>query len=129
MSGDENFNTEIFYGLTTSATKKIDKISSFLTTLTSTPTQTIFVENNTALTNTSSTPQVSDAGDTFAYVVVAMIVAFIMIAYGIKQRQSKTEDVDNLIPPGGNDSEYEDDFLTLGDHAAKRLERPHRTKV
>jgi hypothetical protein len=43
-----------------------------------------------------------------------------MIAYGLKRRRTREENVDNLIPPGGNDSEGEDDFLTLQDHAAMR---------
>ena len=43
-----------------------------------------------------------------------------MLAYGIKKRRNRDENVDALIPPGGNDSEGEDDFLTLQNHAAAR---------
>ena len=43
-----------------------------------------------------------------------------MIAYGLKKRRSREENVNALIPPGGNDSEGEDDFLTLQHDAASR---------
>ena len=81
-------------------------------------------------------------GDVFAYTVMALIMArnsppsrvsfnlpiltqnfqkaFIMIAYGLKKRRSREENVDALIPPGGNDSEGEDEFLTLQNNAATR---------
>ena len=61
----------------------------------------------------------------------ATILAFILIAYGIKQRRNKEENVDALIPPGGNDSEDEDEFLTLQDQAATRANgyKPEKSRL
>lgn len=116
MSGDDE---NVF---TSTPEPKIEKLFSSLKTITTTATTTAQTAFD-AITGTGNSPDAATTsdGDTFAYVIVATIVALIMIAYGIKQRHAKSENVDALIPPGANDAEEdEDEFLTLNYQAAQR---------
>ena len=98
---------------------KTDVVSQITSTVTTT------LQNVLNITDTQETPPApgpadTAPGDSFAYAVIAMIVGLTILAYGIKQRRAKEEGIDNLIPPGGNDSEDEDDFLTLQQQAVVR---------
>jgi len=138
MSGDDDPANLIWEDDSTSTTN--GSVWSFTTTLTTTATQTV----GDLITETQETPS-NNGGDVFAYSVMgtcpsvpfnpaafqkffnpifpgytATILAFIVIAYGIKQRRNREENVDALIPPGGNDSEDEDEFLALQNQATTR---------
>lgn len=116
MSGDFE---DVF---TSTPAPEIKKLFSSFKTMTTTATTTAQTAID-AITDTGNSPDAATTsdGDTFAYVIVATIVALIMIAYGIKQRHNKPENVDALIPPGANDAdEDEDEFLTLNYQAAQR---------